>query len=271
MATDSATIRLGTSGTQTRTFIAGIEGVTLTDPAEPVVIDANGQLGTMPAASLSSPWSESGSDIFFNDGNVGIGTATPNADFHIYDGFARFTATSVSNVLANFELDTGSGIAPMGTISGGGGNTLVLRGASHLALASLQGEALRVNFDRNIGIGTTAPTEKLHVVGNILATGSITPGSSREFKKNIAPLSESEAFEAFAALDPVKFNYKADESGDLQLGFIAEDVPDLVSIPSKKGIAPMDLIAVLTKVVQQQQEVISALQSQVDMLASRIE
>ncbi len=112
----------------------------------------------------------------------------------------------------------------------------------------------------SVGIGTRSPAEKLHVIGNIRATGSISPGSSREFKDNIAPLTESEALDTFAALEPIKFTYKADTSGDLQLGFIAEDVPELVSIPGRKGVAPMDLIAVLTKVVQTQQERIADLE-----------
>ncbi len=115
----------------------------------------------------------------------------------------------------------------------------------------------------NVGIGTPNPTQALHVAGNILATGSITPGSSRAFKDNIAPLTD---LYAFSALEPIKFTYKADDSGDLQLGFIAEDVPELVAIPSRKGIAPMDLIAVLTKVVQQQQERIEALEGRLEQL-----
>ena len=46
-AAEANTIRLGTSGTQTSTFIAGISGVTTGGPAVPVLIDANGQLGTI--------------------------------------------------------------------------------------------------------------------------------------------------------------------------------------------------------------------------------
>ncbi len=37
----------------------------------------------------------------------------------------------------------------------------------------------------NIGIGTTAPTEKLHVQGNILSSGTITAGSDIKLKTNI--------------------------------------------------------------------------------------
>ena len=124
---------------------------------------------------------------------------------------------------------------------------------------------VRIN-GASVRIGTATPAQRLHVVGNILATGSITPGSSRDFKDNIVPLTDREAFDAFAALEPIKFTCKTDDSGDLQLGFIAEDVPELVAIPTRKGIAPMDLIAVLTKVVQQQQERIEALEERLNQL-----
>jgi hypothetical protein len=34
------------------------------------------------------------------------------------------------------------------------------------------------------------------------------------------------------------------------VGFIAEDVPELVATKDRKGLSPMDIVAVLTKVVQ---------------------
>ena len=37
------------------------------------------------------------------------------------------------------------------------------------------------------------------------------------------------------------------------MGFIAEDVPDLVATKDRKGLSPMDIVAVLTKVLQEQQ------------------
>jgi hypothetical protein len=56
-------------------------------------------------------------------------------------------------------------------------------------------------------------------------------------------------------LRPVKFKYKGDVEENL--GFIAEEVPDLVSVAGRKSIAPMDIVAVLTKVVQEQQVTIA--------------
>jgi len=56
---ESNTIRIGGDfgggyGSQTATFIAGIAGVSVTD-GNPVVIDASGQLGTIPLANLQGP------------------------------------------------------------------------------------------------------------------------------------------------------------------------------------------------------------------------
>jgi hypothetical protein len=41
---------------------------------------------------------------------------------------------------------------------------------------------------------------------------------------------------------------------DLHVGFIAEDVPELVATSDWKGLESMDIVAVLTKVVQEQQK-----------------
>jgi hypothetical protein len=47
VAGESGVIRLGTSGTQIQTFIAGIAGVTLSGGTQTVVVDGNAQLGAM--------------------------------------------------------------------------------------------------------------------------------------------------------------------------------------------------------------------------------
>ena len=49
VAGESDTIRIGTQGTQTRTFIAGIAGAAVT--GRPVMINANGKLGTPPSSA----------------------------------------------------------------------------------------------------------------------------------------------------------------------------------------------------------------------------
>ena len=51
------------------------------------------------------------------------------------------------------------------------------------------------------------------------------------------------------------FVYKADRT-ERHVGFIAEDVPELVATKDRKGLSPMDIVSVLTKVVQEQEGLI---------------
>ncbi len=83
--------------------------------------------------------------------------------------------------------------------------------------------------------------------------GAWVDGSSREYKENIQTLTTEKALKAFQGLEPVEYNYKADQE-EKYLGFIAEDVPELVATKDRKGLSPMDVVAVLTKIVQEQQK-----------------
>ena len=40
------------------------------------------------------------------------------------------------------------------------------------------------------------------------------------------------------------------------VGFVAEDVPDIVSMRDRKGLSAMDIVAVLTKVVQEKSQIV---------------
>ena len=112
----------------------------------------------------------------------------------------------------------------------------------------------------NVGIGKWGPSQPLHMGSGAYCTagGVWTNASSREYKKDIKELTRDEAMETLNGLNPVKFAYKAD-SGEQHVGFIAEDVPELVATKDKKGTSSMDMVAVLTKVVQEQQKTIAEL------------
>lgn len=214
-------------------------------------------------------------------GNVGIGTTSPAAKLDVSGTFRLGTAVYgngapsgnaiISNDGTNTDLipakdDVGAvrvmdGNSPGGLTLVNGGYSLI-NSFSNVGANTSSALLLQTNGG-SVGIGTTNPTQKLYVVGNIYATGTITPGSSRELKENITNLSTQEAFATLNGLNPVKFNYKADVEKDLQIGFIAEDVPELVAIPSRKGVNPMDIVAVLAKVVQEQQKAIAALEHRV--------
>ncbi len=91
----------------------------------------------------------------------------------------------------------------------------------------------------------------------LTAGGTWLSSSSRERKENITVLSAEEANNALAELNPVKYNYKVDKD-EKHVGFIAEDVPELVATKDRKSLSPLDIVAVLTKVVQEQKETLDS-------------
>ena len=70
-------------------------------------------------------------------------------------------------------------------------------------------------------------------------------------KDNIAELSAGDANKALNGLRPVRYVYKNSRDEEY-MGFIAEDVPDLVATNDRKSLSPMDIVAVLTAVTKEQ-------------------
>ena len=128
---------------------------------------------------------------------------------------------------------------------------------------------LTINYSGNVGLGI-APVHPLHLAGGAYSDGAHwIDGSSREYKDNIRDLTREEALRAFNGLNPVAFTYKA-AGGEQHIGFIAEDVPELVATKDRKGLSPMDIVAVLTKVVQEQQESLKELKTRNELLEQRL-
>jgi len=125
-------------------------------------------------------------------------------------------------------------------------------------------------FAGNVGFGVPLPTHPIDGPnGSYLSTGGAwTNGSSRTVKKDIRPLPADAAMQTLAALEPVTFKYKIGD--EAHVGFIAEDVPDLVATKDRKSLSAMDIVAVLAKVVQQQQRELAEQRQELDALKAQV-
>lgn len=211
-----------------------------------------------------------GSDAgFFNSGaeyNTFIGQSAGH--FNSSGGYNTFVGKSAglhntsgfNNVYvgsqAGSDNQTGTGNICLGNQAGAnelGSNKLYIMNNA-AAFPLIYGDFLNgiVAVNGKLGIGVQAPTYPVHMASGAYCSidGVWTDASSRNLKENIQSLSTAEALDALNKLNPVTYNYKADKT-DSHVGFIAEDVPDLVATADRKGMSPMDVTAVLTKVVQE--------------------
>ncbi|MEZ6064282.1 MAG: tail fiber domain-containing protein [Planctomycetaceae bacterium] len=120
-------------------------------------------------------------------------------------------------------------------------------------------ESMRITGNR-VSIGTSNASDLLRV-GNATCNGTtFNNACSRKLKQDIIELSSDAAKNAVMSLAPVTYAYKQ-EPGDLRVGFIAEDAPELVAMPDHETLSSMDIVAALTKVVQDQERELETLRT----------
>jgi hypothetical protein len=117
----------------------------------------------------------------------------------------------------------------------------------------------------SVGIGTTNPTSKLTVQGDVLVSGVITStdynsASDINLKENIQPIENP--IDKVLQINGVSFDWK--EDGRSSMGVIAQEVervlPELVSGSDTKTVNYNGLIGLLIEVVKEQQQRINTLE-----------
>lgn len=194
----------------------------------------------------------------YDDGNkIGIGTTEPKQRLEV-------------NGSIQIHEQNSSVAGLMITQSSGDTGYIMHNRASTLTIGAGSQDRLTIDRDGNVGIGVSRPSHPLQMASgaHVTAGGVWTNSSSRDQKENIATLSVTQARAALMQLEPVSFNYR-NEQQEGYLGFIAEDVPELVANHDRSGLSTMDIVAVLTKVVQAQQHKIEELEAQVKQQQAR--
>jgi hypothetical protein len=168
-------------------------------------------------------WGDPGVGNVWITGNVGIGTTAPATKLHVLGNRIRLEN---SNKHVDIRAD-GSAVDLHSETnhlyvrsSGPGGNNNVIINP--------------FGTDGNVGIGTEAPSDKLHLIGDLRISGtarkpgggSWTNSSDARLKKNIEPLVD--ALSKLLQLRGVRFEWQEPEKmGNLigpQLGLVAQEV-----------------------------------------------
>jgi hypothetical protein len=110
----------------------------------------------------------------------------------------------------------------------------------------------------SIGFGVN-PIHPIHLAGgaHCFEGREWRNGSSISCKKEVENLPLADALAALRGLRPVTFKYL--DGDEARAGFIAEEVPDLLATGDRQSLSAMEIVAVLTRVVQDQQRRIQEL------------
>ena len=146
--------------------------------------------GTIFTGSSSSQWITSSTNIYYNTGNVGIGTTTINERLTIVGTTARQMMITNTQAAAasymGFSNSANDSLAYIGV--DGSGLTNIVYGALTLGTwkdkpilfttGATNTEKMRIENNGNVGIGIANPTNKLHIIHSSTATNADAVGGA---------------------------------------------------------------------------------------------
>ncbi|MBN1338662.1 MAG: hypothetical protein JXA03_05025 [Bacteroidales bacterium] len=162
IGTQSPTAKLHIAGT------AGVDGIRFPD----------GTMQTTAVTSGGGLWTQNANNIYYNAGNVGIGTTYPASKLHVAGAIKSFNA-------GGLQLQGGQGNDTDWTISRQdivGYSFMHFRYSDVIGEDSINGSVMAVRHDGNVGIGTDSPSAQLSLSkGQIFFQENRTSANARNW------------------------------------------------------------------------------------------
>jgi hypothetical protein len=187
--------------------------------------------------------------VIDSSGKVGVGTASPSQRLHVIgNGIVSGTVSAGDGGLGFVNTSSYNALVAMNSTFGAGSNVVIQLGRSnanndswfivhaHVGNGSISnsfniapyGNAsfFTILASGNVGLGTTAPSQRLHVVGNIFATGDIVAFSDKRLKSNIKIIDN--ALSRVHQLNGYTFDVHGDTTNKRHTGLIAQEVKTIL-------------------------------------------
>ena len=191
-------------------------------------------IGTSSSPAALSYVTNIDSLLYFDRTNnrIGIGTNSPSYKLHV-TGAGYFTGNLTlannkgiyikdSDGVENdvLSLDSNNKLIIGNDTANENYDTYLRGGAVYLQYGG-SNTGLIINSSGNVGIGTTSPSYKLHVSGDIYATGGVTSLSDIR-KKNVTSMVLPLSLVEIANAPAIKFTWKDEHNTDVHVGTIAQ-------------------------------------------------
>jgi hypothetical protein len=228
--------------------------------------------GIFPAYTDFYIWNLTNNNTYLISNMVGVGTLYPASKLHVVGPTPpQFIVENTSgNGRMDFRRSSSSGVSQLlfgtGPLASGTMDYqmgMFLDSTFQVRVVNDSSRGIALTAAGNVGIGTTAPTYKLHVAGTVYATGGYQSSDGR-LKENVSPIAG--ALDKVMQLEGVSFTWKQQESDNrgfpegTHYGVIAQQVekvlPEVVKTGAEgeKSVAYTELVPVLIEAMKQQQE-----------------